>query len=44
MYICIIHQQAFARQLRPGQSVWEWSYETDASDSGWPPLCRAITR
>lgn len=34
-------QQAFARQLRPGQSVWEWSYETDSSDSTWPPLCRA---
>jgi len=34
-------QQAYARQLRPGQSVWEWSYETDSNDSGWPPLCRA---
>jgi len=34
-------QQAFARQLRPGQSVWEWSYQTDSNDAGWPPLCRA---
>lgn len=34
-------QQAFARQLRPGQSVWEWSYETDEEDTAWPPLCRA---
>eukprot|EP00440_Ansanella_granifera_P019029 gb/GFBE01020679.1/.p1 GENE.gb/GFBE01020679.1/~~gb/GFBE01020679.1/.p1 ORF type:complete len:471 (+),score=85.53 gb/GFBE01020679.1/:1-1413(+) len=34
-------QQMFARQLRPGQSVWEWSYETDPDDSAWPPLCRA---
>eukprot|EP00930_Biecheleria_cincta_P017395 TRINITY_DN13848_c0_g1_i1.p1 TRINITY_DN13848_c0_g1~~TRINITY_DN13848_c0_g1_i1.p1 ORF type:complete len:450 (-),score=70.77 TRINITY_DN13848_c0_g1_i1:74-1423(-) len=33
-------QQALARQLKPGQSVWEWSYETDAN-SGWPLLCRA---
>jgi hypothetical protein len=34
-------QQAFARQLRPGQSVWEWSFETDSSGTVWPPLCRA---
>mmetsp|Transcript_742 Transcript_742/g.2839 ORF Transcript_742/g.2839 Transcript_742/m.2839 type:complete len:254 (-) Transcript_742:447-1208(-) len=34
-------QQSFARQLRPGQSVWEWTYETDEEDSAWPPLCRA---
>lgn len=34
-------QQAFARQLKPGQSVWEWAYETDEDDSSWPPLCRA---
>lgn len=34
-------QQMFARQLKPGQSVWEWSYETDPNDKSWPPLCRA---
>lgn len=34
-------QQAFARQLRPGQSVWEWTFETDSGGTGWPPLCRA---
>lgn len=34
-------QQVFARLLRPGQSVWEWSYETDPDDASWPPLCRA---
>lgn len=34
-------QQAFARQLKPGQSVWEWTYETDSEDAGWPPMCRA---
>lgn len=33
-------QQVFARQLKPGQGVWEWSYETDADDTAWPPLCR----
>eukprot|EP00440_Ansanella_granifera_P076880 gb/GFBE01083430.1/.p1 GENE.gb/GFBE01083430.1/~~gb/GFBE01083430.1/.p1 ORF type:complete len:447 (+),score=99.37 gb/GFBE01083430.1/:1-1341(+) len=34
-------QQTFRRQMKPGQSVWEWSYETDANDAAWPPLCRA---
>jgi len=34
-------QQAFARRLRPGQSVWDWSYEQDEEDTQWPPLCRA---
>lgn len=34
-------QQAFARQLRHGQSVWEWSFESDPQDTGWPLLCRA---
>jgi hypothetical protein len=33
-------QHALARELKPGQSVWVWSYETDAN-SGWPLLCRA---
>jgi len=34
-------QQEFAKQLKPGQGVWEWSYETDEKDVEWPPLCRA---
>eukprot|EP00435_Cladocopium_sp_Y103_P049059 s1658_g14.t1 len=34
-------QQSFAKKLKPGQGVWEWSYETDASDENWPPLQRA---
>eukprot|EP00449_Zooxanthella_nutricula_P030313 CAMPEP_0198495374 /NCGR_PEP_ID=MMETSP1462-20131121/5163_1 /TAXON_ID=1333877 /ORGANISM="Brandtodinium nutriculum, Strain RCC3387" /LENGTH=349 /DNA_ID=CAMNT_0044224147 /DNA_START=86 /DNA_END=1132 /DNA_ORIENTATION=- len=34
-------QQEFAKQLKPGQSVWNWAYETDESDTEWPPLCRA---
>jgi len=34
-------QQEFARRLRVGQSVWEWSFETDEQDQAWPPLCRA---
>lgn len=34
-------QQTFSRCLRPGQSVWEWSYETDQKDEIWPPLYRA---
>lgn len=33
-------QQALVQKLKPGQSVWEWSYETDAN-AGWPLLCRA---
>lgn len=34
-------QQAYARQLEPGTSVWYWSYERDIKDKGWPPLFRA---
>lgn len=34
-------QQAFARSLQPGQSVWEWKYDLDEEDDSWPPLCRA---
>jgi len=34
-------QQAFARLLKPGQSVLEWSFETDTVVAEWPPLCRA---
>eukprot|EP00930_Biecheleria_cincta_P070454 TRINITY_DN5808_c1_g1_i1.p1 TRINITY_DN5808_c1_g1~~TRINITY_DN5808_c1_g1_i1.p1 ORF type:complete len:455 (-),score=74.29 TRINITY_DN5808_c1_g1_i1:490-1854(-) len=26
-------QQTFGRQLKPGQSIWEWSYEADPADS-----------
>lgn len=34
-------QQEYGRLLKPGQSMWEWTYETNDSDEGWPPLCRA---
>jgi hypothetical protein len=34
-------QQAFARQLEAGTSVWFWSYERDPKDKAWPPLFRA---
>lgn len=35
-------QQAYARQLEAGTSVWYWSYERDPRDrGGWPPLFRA---
>jgi len=34
-------QQEFARRLRVGQPVWEWSFENDEKDQAWPPLCRA---
>jgi len=34
-------QQAYARQLEAGTSVWYWSYERDPKDRGWPPLFRA---
>jgi len=34
-------QQTYARQLQPGQRVWEWSYENDEHDTEWPCLCRA---
>merc|ERR1712194_536892 len=34
-------QQAFAGQLRPGQGVWEWTYETEDHDSEQPSRCRA---
>lgn len=37
-------QQEFSRQLRPGQSVCEWSYEADPEDEDWPPLFRATLR
>eukprot|EP00931_Biecheleriopsis_adriatica_P025782 TRINITY_DN1575_c0_g1_i3.p1 TRINITY_DN1575_c0_g1~~TRINITY_DN1575_c0_g1_i3.p1 ORF type:complete len:490 (+),score=102.66 TRINITY_DN1575_c0_g1_i3:80-1549(+) len=37
-------QQVFARQLKPGQGVWEWSYETDPDDTAWPPTCRATVQ
>lgn len=34
-------QQTFAKQLQLGQSVWDWTFETDPDDTEWPPLCRA---
>lgn len=35
-------QQAFAKHLGPGQSVWEWRFETDCNTvAGWQPVCRA---
>jgi hypothetical protein len=37
-------QQSFSKRLRPGQSVWDWSYETDAEDEQWPPLHRATVQ
>jgi len=34
-------QQHLSKRLQAGQSVWEWSYELDETDTQWPPLCRA---
>lgn len=34
-------QQAYARQLEAGTSVWYWSYDRHPRDKGWPPLFRA---
>jgi len=34
-------QQAYARQLEAGKSVWYWSYECDNKDKSWPGLFRA---
>lgn len=34
-------QQAYARQLETGTSVWSWTYERDPRDRSWPPLFRA---
>merc|ERR1712176_1202257 len=34
-------QQMYARQLAPGQSVWELTTENDEQDTEWPCLCRA---
>jgi hypothetical protein len=34
-------QQKFSRQLKPGFSVWEWTYEADPTDEDWPSLYRA---
>lgn len=34
-------QQAYARQLEAGTSVWFWSYDRHPRDKGWPPLFRA---
>lgn len=35
-------QQAYARQLEAGKSVWYWSYDRHPRDKGWPPLFRAM--
>lgn len=37
-------QQAYARQLEAGTSVWFWSYERDSKDKGWPSLFRATVQ
>jgi len=37
-------QQALAQQLKPGQGVWDWTYEPNHEEGGWPPLCRATVR
>jgi hypothetical protein len=37
-------QQEFARQLQPGQGVWEWTYSADPNDEQWPPLFQATVR
>lgn len=34
-------QQTFSHNIRPGLSVWSWSYETDPDDEDWPVLSRA---
>jgi len=35
-------QQIFGRKLKPGQSIWEWSYEEHPEDSSWPAKrCKA---
>jgi hypothetical protein len=34
-------QQRFSQELRPGLSVWAWTYEMDPKDEDWPVLCRA---
>mmetsp|Transcript_41419 Transcript_41419/g.118773 ORF Transcript_41419/g.118773 Transcript_41419/m.118773 type:complete len:362 (-) Transcript_41419:17-1102(-) len=35
-------QQAYARQLEAGTSVWHWSVLRDKKDKHWPPRCRAV--
>jgi hypothetical protein len=38
-------QQAFARQLEAGTSVWNWTYERDLNEAeAWPPLFRATVQ
>jgi hypothetical protein len=37
-------QQTFSKELRPGSSVWEWTYENatfDETDDAWPPFYKA---
>merc|ERR1712048_1205179 len=35
-------QQNLGHQLKPGESVWEWTYEPDGKC--WPPFVRASVR
>jgi len=35
-------QQAYARQLEAGTSVWRWEYTKDRKDKQWPPRYRAV--
>jgi len=37
-------QQTFSHELRPGLSVWSWTYEMESNDEGWPVLCRASVK
>jgi len=34
-------QQAYARKLETGTSVWYWTFERDMADKHWPPNFRA---
>jgi hypothetical protein len=37
-------QQTFSKDLRPGTSVWEWTYENHPTEVSWPPLYRATVK
>jgi len=34
-------QQVFGGQLKPGERVWEWSFEYEQKKDNWPTMCRA---
>merc|ERR1712060_466949 len=34
-------QQAYARKLEAGVSVWYWTYQRDVKDKHWPPSFKA---